>query len=304
MPIKIDNQLPATNILEKENIFVMSEDRASSQDIRPLRIILLNLMPTKIETETQILRLLSNSPIQIDIDFLQTKTHVSKNTSMEHLIKFYKTFDEIKDLKYDGMVVTGAPVEHLKYEDVDYWQELCTIFDWAKKNVYSTFYICWGAQAALYHFYGIEKHLLDKKMFGIFPHISLDPFHPLLRGLDDVFYVPHSRHTTINSRDIAKVKDLQILSYSEISGVHLIADMECRNFFSTGHSEYDRYTLDREYKRDLDLNKPVEIPFDYYPNDDITKPPIMKWRSAANIIFSNWLNYFVYQRTPYDLSQL
>ena len=304
MPIKIDNKLPAKQILENENIFVMPEDRAVAQDIRPLKIVILNLMPTKVETETQLLRLLSNSPIQVEVDLLQTATHVSKNTSAEYLLNFYKTFDDIKDNKYDGMVVTGAPVEHLDFEDVDYWPELCKIFDWSKTNVYSTFFICWGAQAALYHFYGLKKYKLDKKMFGIFPHRSLDEFHPIMRGLDDVFYVPHSRHTEIRREDIALVKDLQIISYSDIAGVHLVSDMACRNFFATGHSEYDRYTLAREYERDIGNNKPIDIPYNYYPGDDPTKTPVMCWRGTANLLFTNWLNYFVYQQTPYDLSQL
>ncbi len=304
MPIKIDNKLPAKQILENENIFVMPEDRAITQDIRPLKIVILNLMPTKVETETQLLRLLSNSPIQVEVDLLQTATHVSKNTSAEYLLNFYKTFDDIKDNKYDGMVVTGAPVEHLDFEDVDYWPELCNIFDWSKTNVYSTFFICWGAQAALYHFYGLKKYKLDKKMFGIFPHRSLDALHPIMRGFDDEFFVPHSRHTEIRREDIALVKDLQIISYSDIAGVHLVSDMDCRNFFATGHSEYDRYTLAREYERDIRNNKPIDIPYNYYPNNDPTKTPVMRWRGTANLLFTNWLNYFVYQRTPYDLSQL
>ena len=243
MPIRIDNELPAKQSLEMENIFVMSNLRADTQDIRPLRIIILNLMPTKLETETQLLRLLSNSPLQLDIEFLQVKTHVAKNVSKSHMDRFYKTFDEVKDLKFDGMIITGAPVEQMPFEEVDYWDELCTIMKWSKTNVYSTYHICWGAQAGLYYHYGIPKYTLNKKVFGIYPHTSLDVTHPLMRGLDDIFYVPQSRHTEIRMVDIAKVKDLQIISYSEMSGVHIVSDMDCRNFFVTGHSEYDRDTL-------------------------------------------------------------
>lgn len=304
MPIKIDNQLPAHKALEAENIFVMTEDRAIQQDIRPLRILLLNLMPTKIETETQILRLLSNTPLQVDVDLLQLKSHKSKNTAEEHMLKFYNVFDDIKDNRYDGMIVTGAPVEKMAFEEVDYWDELCSIFEWSKKNVYSTFHICWGAQAALYYHYGIPKYPLEEKMFGIFPHRSLDTLHPLMRGLDDTFYVPHSRHTEIRRSDIAMVKDLQILSYSDYAGVHLIADMECRQFFSTGHSEYDRDTLAREYFRDISRGLPIKVPFNYFPGDDPSQTPVMNWRGTGTAIFTNWLNYFVYQKTPYDLSTL
>ena len=304
MPIKIDSNLPAHKLLENENIFVMTEERAVSQDIRPLKILILNLMPTKIETETQILRLLSNSPIQVEAELLQTATHEVKNVSKEHMLKFYKTFDDIKNERFDGMVVTGAPVENMEFEQVDYWDELCRIFEWSKTNVYSSFFICWGAQAALYYKYGLKKYQLDKKMFSVFEHVSLDTFHPLMRGLDDKFWVPHSRHTEVRRGDIALIKDLQILSYSEKSGVHLISDMECRNFFSTGHSEYDRDTLAKEYFRDVEKGLDIDLPENYFPDNDPSKTPEVKWRSAANIIFSNWLNYFVYQRTPYDLSTL
>lgn len=304
MPIKIDNQLPAHKALESENIFVMTESRAVEQDIRPLRILMLNLMPTKIETETQILRLLSNSPLQVDVELLQVKSHKSKHTSMEHMLKFYKVFDEIKNNRYDGMIVTGAPVEHLEFEQVDYWDELCMILDWSRKNVYSCFYICWGAQAALYHYYGIPKYSLDEKLFGVFAHRSLDTFHPLMRGLDDTFYVPHSRHTETRRSDIAQVRDLQILSYSDIAGVHLISDMACRNFYATGHSEYDRNTLAREYFRDVDKGLDISVPQNYFPDDNPENVPDMAWRSTGNLLFANWLNYFVYQQTPYDLSTL
>lgn len=304
MPIRIDDELPAKQNLEIENIFVMSKSRANMQDIRPLKIIILNLMPTKLETETQLLRLLSNSPLQLDIDFLQVKSHKAKNVSRIHMAKFYNTFDDIKDNKYDGMIITGAPVEQLEFEQVDYWEELCMIMEWSKKNVYSTFHICWGAQAGLYYHYGIKKYPLKKKMFGVFPHKSLDITHPLMRGLDDVYYVPHSRHTETRLQDIALVKQLQVISYSEISGVHIISDMDCRQFFVTGHSEYDRDTLAKEYFRDKEKGLDIDVPYNYFPNDDDKSVPIMSWKSSANIIFINWLNYFVYQKTPYDLAQL
>ena len=304
MPIRIDNELPAKQSLEMENIFVMSNKRADTQDIRPLKIIILNLMPTKLETETQLLRLLSNSPLQLDVDFLQVTSHTSKNVSKSHMDKFYYTFDQIKGNRYDGMIITGAPVEHLEYEEVDYWDELCDIMKWSKTNVYSTWHICWGAQAALYYHYGIKKYRLDKKLFGIYPHKSLDDTHPLMRGLDDEYYVPHSRHTDISRQDIAQVKDLQIISYSEQAGVHIISDMDCRNFFITGHSEYDRDTLAKEYYRDKEKGLDIEMPFNYFPNDDEKLVPKMNWRSAANLLFYNWLNYFVYQKTPYVLNNL
>lgn len=304
MPIKIDGRLPANKALENENVFVMTEERANTQDIRPLNIVILNLMPTKIETETQLLRLLSNSPLQVDITLLQMASHVTKNTSQEHMLKFYSNFEDIKDKKFDGMVVTGAPVEHLEFEEVDYWDELCEIFEWSKTNVYSTFHICWGAQAGLYYHYGVPKYPLNEKAFGIFPHRSLDNFHPLLRGLDEAFYVPHSRHTEIRMNDIAMVKDLQVLTYSDMVGIHLVSDMDCRNFFATGHSEYDRDTLYKEYFRDKSKGLDIAVPYNYFPDDDPTKTPLITWRSTANILFSNWLNYFVYQKTPYDLSTL
>lgn len=304
MPIRIDNELPAKQKLEIENIFVMSNLRADTQDIRPLKIIILNLMPTKLETETQLLRLLSNSPLQLDIEFLQVATHKAKNVSKSHMDKFYKTFDEVNENKYDGMIITGAPVEQMEFEEVDYWDELCKIMDWSKTNVYSTFHICWGAQAALYYHYGIKKYKTPKKIFGIFPHTCLDGTHPLMRGLDDVYYVPHSRHTEIKMSDIAQVKDLQIISYSEEAGVHIVSDMECRNFFVTGHSEYDRDTLAKEYFRDLSKGLDIDMPVNYFPNNDTNLVPKMTWKGTANLIFNNWLNYFVYQKTPYDLSTL
>lgn len=261
-------------------------------------------MPTKIDTETQLLRLLSNTPLQVNVDFLQVSSHTAKHTSKSHMDKFYYTFDQIKDRKYDGMIITGAPVEQMPFEEVDYWNELCRIMDWTKTNVYSTFHICWGAQAGLYYHYGIPKHPLSKKMFGVFPHRSLDVTHPLMRGLDDVFYIPHSRHTEILRQDIAQVKDLQILAYSDIAGVCLLSDMECRNFFSTGHSEYDRDTLAKEYFRDKSKGLDIDRPYNYFPHDDENLVPLVSWKSTASLIFSNWLNYFVYQRTPYDISTL
>ena len=304
MPIRIDNELPAKQKLEIENIFVMSNLRADTQDIRPLKIIILNLMPTKLETETQLLRLLSNSPLQLDIEFLQVATHKAKNVSKSHMDKFYKTFDEVNENKYDGMIITGAPVEQMEFEEVDYWDELCKIMDLSKTNVYATFHICWGAQAALYYHYGIKKYKTPKKIFGIFPHTCLDDTHPLMRGLDDVYYVPHSRHTEIKMSDIAQVKDLQIISYSEEAGVHIVSDMECRKFFVTGHSEYDRDTLAKEYFRDLSKGLDIDMPVNYFPNNDTNLVPKMTWKGTANLIFNNWLNYFVYQKTPYDLSTL
>ncbi len=304
MPIRIDDELPAKQSLELENVFVMSNKRADTQDIRPLDIIILNLMPTKIETETQILRLLSNSPLQVNVDLLQVATHKTKNTSKEHMLKFYKTFDEVKNNKYDGMIITGAPLADFKFEEVDYWEELCTIFEWTKTNVYSTMHLCWGAFAGLYYHYGIEPITLKEKCFGVFPHFSLDITHPLMRGLDDVFYVPHSREWSLSTSDIAKIKDLQIISYSEESGIHIISDMECRNIFITGHSEYDRDTLAKEYFRDLEKGLPIKKPINYFPNDDINLVPKMNWKSAGNLIYTNWLNYFVYQKTPYDLNTL
>ena len=282
----------------------MTETRAQCQDIRPLKILILNLMPTKIETETQLLRLLGNTPLQVDIELLQTATHKSKHTDEDHMLMFYKTFDEIKDKKYDGMIVTGAPVELLEFEEVDYWPELCEIFEWSKTNVYSTFHICWGAQAALYYHYGIPKHKLDEKMFGVFSHKPLDLYHPLLRGFDDCYNVPQSRHTETRFNDIALCKDLQILSYSEISGIHLISDLECRKFFATGHSEYDADTLAKEYFRDKEKGLAIQIPYNYFPDNDPTQKPIMTWRNVGTLMFTNWLNYFVYQKTPYDINSI
>ena len=304
MPIKIPNELPATRVLEDENIFVMTETRAITQDIRPLRILLLNLMPTKIDTETQLSRLLSNTPLQVELYLMHTATHKSQNVSEEHLTSFYRTFSEYKDEYFDGMVITGAPVEKLEFEDVDYWEELCEIMEWSKSHVHSTFHICWGAQAGLYYHYGVRKHMLDKKMFGIFPHKADYVRSILLRGFDDVFPVPHSRHTTVLREDIEKVPELKILASSEEAGVYAISSKNGRQIFITGHSEYDRGTLEREYLRDKNAGLPIGVPKNYYPNDDDTMEPMVSWRSHANLLYSNWLNYFVYQTTPYDIKKV
>ena len=304
MPIRIPVTLPAAATLESENIFVMDEQRASHQDIRPLKIVLLNLMPKKIETETQILRLLSNTPLQVDIELLQAATHVSKNTPEEHLITFYKTFSDIKDQKFDGMIITGAPIELMDYQDVDYWHELCEIMEWTKTNVFSTLHICWGAQAGLYYHYGVPKYALSQKMFGVFPHKVLQHNHQLVRGFDDVFYVPHSRHTEVRKEDILRCGQLGILTESEISGVHIVASKDGRQFFVTGHSEYDLYTLANEYFRDVKKKMKIQLPYHYFPDDNPEKLPNFIWKSHANLMFSNWLNYFVYQQTPYNLETL
>ncbi len=304
MPIKIPNDLPAVKTLEGENIFVMTEKRAITQDIRPLKILLLNLMPKKIETETQLSRLLGNSPLQVDLELIHTKSHQSKNTSAEHLFTFYKTFDDVKHLTFDGMIITGAPVEHLEFSEVEYWEELCEIMEWSKTHVHSTLHICWGAQAGLYYHYGIDKKPLDKKMFGIFPHKTDYKQSILFRGFDDVFMVPHSRHTTVLSEDIKAVKGLKILASSEIAGVFAISNKGGRQIFITGHPEYDADTLKNEYLRDLNEGKPIEMPVNYFPNNDASKPPLVSWRSHANLLYSNWLNYFVYQTTPYDITTI
>ncbi len=304
MPIQIPNDLPAAGVLQKENIFIMSENRAVTQDIRPLEIVVLNLMPTKIVTETQLCRLLGNTPLQVRIELMHMKSHTSKNTAQEHLLSFYKTFDELKDRKFDGMVITGAPVENMAFEDVDYWPELCQIMEWSKTHVHSTFHICWGAQAGLYYHYGIQKYPLDKKMFGVFEHIKDYPLSILLRGFDDTFWAPHSRHTTVKREDIEAVPGLKILASSPEAGVYAVMSKHGRHIFVTGHSEYDADTLEREYLRDKNQGLPIKVPENYYPNDDDTKRPIVRWRGHANLLFSNWLNYFVYQTTPYDISSI
>ena len=304
MPIKIPNELPATRTLTEENIFVMTETRAMTQDIRPLRILLLNLMPTKIDTETQLSRLLGNTPLQVELTLMHTSSHQSKNTSQEHLLAFYTTFDQIKENNYDGMIITGAPVEHLAFEEVEYWKELCEIMEWSRTHVHSTFHICWGAQACLYYHFGIDKKPLDKKMFGIFPHIADYKKSILFRGFDDEFLVPHSRHTTVDRADIERVSGLKILASSPMAGVFAVATKNGRQIFITGHPEYDAGTLKKEYLRDVAAGKPIEIPFNYFPDDDPSREPKVTWRSYANLLYSNWLNYFVYQTTPYHLEDL
>lgn len=304
MPIKIPNGLPAAELLLNENIFVMNEFRAQTQDIRPLKIVLLNLMPTKIVTETQFSRLLGNTPLQVELTLLTMSSHESKNTSKEHMISFYKTFNEIKDENFDGMIVTGAPVELYDFEKVDYWQELTGIFDWAKTSVHSTVFICWGAQAALYYYYGVKKIMLDKKLSGVYAHTVVDKKSMLVRGFDDVFYAPHSRNSSFEREDIVKEKNLKILAESEDAGVYLIKSTDNSQVFITGHSEYDKDTLKKEYERDKLAGINPNIPENYFPNDDDTKEPIVNWRSHANLLFYNWLNYFVYQSTPYDISKI
>ncbi|HCC35653.1 MAG TPA: homoserine O-succinyltransferase [Ruminococcaceae bacterium] len=303
MPITIPDRLPAVKQLESENIFVMTHQRAEHQDIRPLRILLLNLMPMKIETETQILRLLGNSPLQVELELLQAATHKSKNTSAEHLLAFYKTFNDIEHERFDGLIVTGAPVERLDFEQVDYWPELCSILSWAKSNVYSTFNICWGAQAALHYYYGIPKYELPQKLSGVYKHHPLVDYHPLLRGFDDRFYAPHSRYTEVLREDIDKAEGLTVLADSPDAGVYIIGDWQCRNFFITGHSEYDRETLANEYNRDLGKGIETNIPAGYFPDDKPQSRPYMNWRAHASLLYSNWLN-LVYQNTPYNLADL
>ena len=304
MPIKIPNLLPATSVLQSENIFVMTETRALTQDIRPLRIALLNLMPNKIQTETQLARLLGNTPLQIELELVHTKTHESKNTSREHLLSFYKTFDDIKDQNFDGMIITGAPVEHMKFEEVEYWDELCTIMEWTKTHVTSTFHICWGAQAGLYYHYGIKKYPLPAKMFGIFPHHVDHKGAILFRGFDDVFLAPHSRHTGIRREDVEAVPELKILASSDIAGVYAVMTDQGRQVFVTGHSEYDADTLKNEYLRDKSQGLEIAVPVNYFPDDDPSKDPRVTWRSHANLLYSNWLNYIVYQTTPYDIKEI
>ena len=304
MPIKIPNLLPATQVLQKENIFVMTETRAMTQDIRPLKILMLNLMPKKVETETQIARLIGNTPLQVELELLQTATHKSRHTSAEHMLAFYKTFDEICENRYDGMIITGAPVETMEFEEVEYWEELCRIMEWSKSHVTSTFHICWGAQAGLYYHYGIRKFPLEKKLFGVFEH-KLDHKHAILfRGFDDTFMVPHSRHTTCRREDIEAVPELKILASSQEAGVYVASTDQGRQIFVTGHSEYDANTLKNEYLRDKAAGLPIEVPKNYFPGDDDTREPVVKWRSSANLLYSNWLNYFVYQSTPYNIEEI
>ena len=300
MPIKIQSDLPAKEILENENIFVMDENRALHQDIRPLQVCILNLMPVKQDTELQLLRALSNTPLQVDVTFLNIKNHISKNTSASHLNKFYTSFDEIKNKRFDGMIITGTPVEDITFEEVDYWDEVCEIMDWTTSNVTSTLHICWGAQAAFYHFYGIQKRLLSEKLFGVYDHLVANRKEPLVRGFDDIFCAPHSRHTETPAEGIHACKEITVLAESEEAGVFLAMANEGRRIFVNGHPEYDRYTLDNEYHRDLDKGLPIHIPYHYYPNDDPTKKPLLQWRAHCNNLYSNWLNYYVYQNTPYE----
>ena len=304
MPLTLPDKLPAIELLKEENIFVMDTSRATQQDIRPLRIAVLNLMPLKITTETDLVRLLSNTPLQVEISLMKIKSHTSKNTPVEHMQAFYTDFEQMRHMKYDGMIITGAPVEHMEFEEVGYWEEIKDIFDWARTHVTSTLYICWAAQAGLYHHYGVPKYPLDKKMFGIFPHQPLLPLHPIFHGFDDTFNVPHSRHTEVRAADILKHKELTILSHSEEAGVHMVMARGGREFFVTGHSEYSPLTLDTEYRRDLNKGLPIEMPRNYYRNDDPEQGVIVSWRAHANLLFSNWLNYFVYQETPYNIEEI
>ena len=300
MPIKTQNDLPAKEILEKENVFVMDENRAVHQNIRQLEIAIVNLMPLKEETELQILRSLSNTPLQVNVTFITTKSHESTHTSMSHLNKFYQTFDEVKNQKFDGLIITGAPVELMEYEEVDYWDEICQIMEWSKEHAFSTLHLCWGAQAGLYYHYGIQKHVLDKKMFGVFRHYVKNRKVPLVRGFDDIFYAPHSRHTEVRKEDIEKCENLTILAESDEAGVFLVIDKTGKQIFVMGHPEYDRLTLDSEYKRDKNKGLPIDVPVNYYTNDDDTQKPVLTWRSHGNILYSNWLNYYVYQDVPYE----
>lgn len=305
MPVNLPNKLPAIEILKEENIFIMDDLRASTQDIRPLKILILNLMPIKVTTETDLIRLLSNSPLQVEVSLLGLSTHTPKNTPIEHLKSFYTTFDQVEANYYDGMIITGAPVEMLPFEDVTYWKELTNIFDWARVHVTSTFYICWGAQAALNHFYGINKYPLDKKLFGVFNHTIKDTSCPIFRGFDDEFYAPHSRHTTIDAEEIRNNPELKILSESDDAGVYIVSSRGGREFYVTGHSEYSPYTLHDEYTRDLNKGMDnVEMPKNYYKNDDPLQPPLVRWRAHANLLYINWLNYFVYQTTPFNLNEI
>lgn len=306
MPLNLPDKLPAIDLLKEENIFVIDTSRASTQDIRPLKIVILNLMPIKITTETDLIRLLSNSPLQIEVSFMKLKSHTSKNTPIEHMKAFYRDFDLMRDEKFDGMIITGAPVEHLDFEGVNYWSEIQDIFNWTRTHVTSTLYICWAAQAGLYHFYGVPKYPLEKKMFGIFEHHVCEGFGklPIFRGFDDVFFVPHSRHTEVRRKDIERCPELQIVSESEDSGVHIVMARGGREFYVTGHSEYAPYTLDTEYRRDLAKGLPIDMPKNYYRGDDPEKGPLVRWRSTANLLFSNWLNYYVYQETPYDINEI
>ena len=304
MPIKIPNELPAVKTLNDENIFVMTDNRAMAQDIRPLKILVLNLMPKKVATETQLSRILGNTPLQIELELIMTASHRPSHVSEEHLLAFYKTFDDIKDKYFDGMIITGAPVEQLEFEQVDYWEELCEIMEWSKTHVHSTFHICWGAQAGLYYHFGVKKSPLDKKMFGVFKHTVDYKRSILFRGFDDIFWVPHSRHTTVHREEIEKVPELRILASSEEAGVYAVAIEKGKQIFIMGHSEYDPLTLHEEYVRDVNKGLEIDVPVNYYPDNNPDLPPVVRWRAHANLLYCNWLNYFVYQTTPYDLNEL
>ncbi len=304
MPIKIPNQLPATGILTRENIFVMTETRAITQDIRPLQILLLNLMPTKVDTETQLARVLGNTPLQIELELIAPAGHISKNTSQEHMLSFYKTFADVRDRSFDGLIITGAPVELMPFEQVDYWPELCEIMEWSKTHVHSTLHICWGAQAGLYYHYGVQKRLLDQKLFGVFEHTLEDPNFILFRGFDDHFLVPHSRNTTVLREDIEAVPGLKVMSVSPEAGVYAVKTEGCKQVFLFGHAEYDRDTLKKEYDRDVAAGIDIAVPENYYPDNDPQKPPLVSWRSCAHLLYGNWLNYCVYQTTPYDIGSI
>ncbi len=304
MPLRLPDKLPAIDFLKEENIFVLGDERANSQDIRPLRIAILNLMPLKITTETDLIRLLSNTPLQVEIHLMKVKAHTSKNTPIEHMQAFYRDFEEMRHEKFDGMIITGAPVEHLDYEEVNYWQEISGIFAWARTHVTSTMYICWAAQAGLHYHYGISKYPLPEKMFGIFPQRVLEPREPIFRGFDDIFYMPHSRHTELRRQDILRVPELTLVAESDLSGVSMVMARGGREIYITGHSEYSPYTLDTEYKRDLDKGLPIQKPYNYYRNDDPSRPPLVTWRAHGNLLFQNWLNYYVYQETPYDINDI
>lgn len=304
MPLRLPDKLPAIDFLKDENIFVLGNERANSQDIRPLRIAILNLMPLKITTETDLIRLLSNTPLQLDIHLMKVKAHTSKNTPVEHMQAFYRDFEEMRHEKFDGMIITGAPVEHLDYSEVNYWQEITEIFDWARTHVTSVMYICWAAQAGLFYHYGVPKYPLPKKMFGIFPQIPSNTRLPIFRGFDDVFYMPHSRHTEIRREDILRVPELSIIAESEQSGVSMVMARNGREIFVTGHSEYSPYTLDTEYRRDLAKGLPIQMPVNYYRNNDPEQGPLVTWRGHGNLLFTNWLNYYVYQETPYNIDDI
>jgi len=304
MPLNLPDRLPAIELLKQENIFVIDNSRATQQDIRPLRIVVLNLMPLKITTETDLIRLLSNTPLQLEISFMKVKSHTSKNTPVEHMKAFYRDFELMRNEKFDGMIITGAPVEHMDFEEVAYWDEISDIFSWARTHVTSTLYICWAAQAGLYFHYGVPKYKLDKKMFGIFEHRTNNPLLPIFRGFDDIFYVPHSRHTEVHREDILKVKELDLISESDESGVYMVMARGGREIFVTGHSEYSPLTLDTEYRRDLDKGLPIDMPVNYYRDNDPAKGPVVRWRAHANLFFQNWLNYYVYQETPFDINEI